>query len=51
MADNKINMPSGFGGLMRYGDEYESKFKLSPKGVIVYIILVILFVIGLRLVF
>ena len=39
--DNKIQMPSGFGGLMRYQDEYESKFNLKPSHVIVFIILIV----------
>jgi len=42
--DNRIQMPGGFGGLMRYQDEYESKFNLKPMHVIVFIILII----GLR---
>ncbi len=46
MADNKINMPSGFGGLMRYQEEYESKFNLKPTHVVIFIILII----GLRVV-
>ena len=41
MADNKVNMPSGFGGLMRYTEEYESKFNLKPTHVIIFIILII----------
>jgi len=41
MAENKINMPSGFGGLMRYQEEYESKFNLKPTHVVIFIILII----------
>jgi preprotein translocase subunit Sec61beta len=48
MADNKLNLPGGFGGLMRYDEEYESKFKISPVQVIGYIILVVLFTFFLR---
>lgn len=45
--DNSI--PSGFGGgLTRFKEEYDSKFKFSPNAVVVMIILVILFVLGLR---
>ncbi len=43
MAENKVNMPSGFGGLMRFKDEYESKFSLKPTHVIGFIILIIVF--------
>jgi len=40
-SDNKINMPAGFGGLMRYSEEYESKLNLKPTHVIIFIILII----------
>lgn len=46
MADNRIQLPGGSGGLMRYQDEYESKFYLKPMHVVAFIILVI----GLRIV-
>lgn len=49
MADNKISMPGSFGGLMRYDEEYQSRFMLNPSYVIAYIIFVILFVFGLRI--
>ena len=42
MADS-INMPSGFGGLMRYSEEYTSKFNLKPTHVIALIILIVVF--------
>jgi preprotein translocase subunit Sec61beta len=41
--DNKINLPGGFGGLMRYGEEYESKINLKPNHVVIFIILIIAF--------
>ena len=41
MASTGINVPSGFGGLMRFSEEYESKFNLKPTYVIVFIILII----------
>ena len=49
MAENKINMPAGFGGLMRYGTEYKSKLILKPSHVIVFVIMIILFSIVLRI--
>jgi len=49
MADNAINMPSGFGGLMRYKEEYESRFNLKPSHIILFIALIILFRVGLGL--
>jgi len=48
MSDNKINMPGAFGGLMRYDEEYDSKFMLSPTQVIGFVVVVILFVIALK---
>ncbi len=49
MADNKIQMPSGFGGLMRYDEEYETKVQLKPIHVIAFVILIVAFRIGLGL--
>ena len=49
MASNPISMPTGFGGLMRYNEEYHSKYRLEPMHVIVFVIILILFVIGLNL--
>ncbi|MDP2628856.1 MAG: preprotein translocase subunit Sec61beta [Nanoarchaeota archaeon] len=50
MAD-KINLPSGYGGLMRYDEEYASKFNLKPIHVIGFIVLIILFRISLSMFF
>lgn len=50
MAQNKINVPAGFGGLVRYGEEYESRFKLKPEHVVIFIGLVILFVVILKII-
>jgi len=50
MAD-KINMPAGAGGLMRYGEEYKSKIMLKPEYVVIFIIAVILFVAVLKIFF
>ena len=38
---NKVNLPGGFGGLMRYSEEYESAFMLKPSHVVAFIILII----------
>ena len=48
MADNKISMPGVFGGLMRYDEEFSSRFKISPAAVIGFVIVVILAVVGLN---
>lgn len=48
MAD-KIRMPSGMGGLVRYFDEYKSKLEIKPAHVVALIILVILIEIFLQI--
>jgi len=47
----KINMPAGFGGLMRCDEEYKSRFMLKPSHVIIFVILVIVFVAVLNIFF
>ncbi len=42
MAENKIQMPSGMGGLIRYSDQATSKIQFRPGLIIVFIILIIL---------
>jgi preprotein translocase subunit Sec61beta len=51
MANQGINLPSGYGGLMRYNEEYKSRFALSPAQVVLFIILVIAFVAVLKIFF
>lgn len=38
----KTNMPSSYGGLMRYFEEYQSKLTLTPENVVFVCVLVIL---------
>ncbi len=47
----QIHMPASFGGLMRYNEEYQSKFKLEPMHVLALIALVIALVVVLNLFF
>ena len=47
--DSKIRMPGSFGGLMRYDEEYGSRFMLTPYHVIGFIVCVILLVIALKI--
>jgi preprotein translocase subunit Sec61beta len=49
--DNQISMPGVFGGLMRYNEEYTSKFMLTPYHVLGFIVLIIAFVIVLNIAF
>src|SRR3989344_2995999 len=43
MADTRINMPTGFGGLMRFNEEYSSAFSLKPTHVIIFVIFIVAF--------
>lgn len=49
--NNKLQMPGAFGGLMRYDDEYSSRFMLSPKAIMIFIALIIAFVFVLKVFF
>ena len=54
MAQDKVRMPSGIGGLVRYFDEYKSKIEFQPGHIItlcivVIIIMIILYTFGAQL--
>jgi len=49
MANQGISMPSGMGGLIRYNEEYKSRFMLKPTYIIIFIILIIAFVVALKI--
>ena len=51
MADNRIQMPAGFGGLMRFNEEYRSKITLKPVHIVVFAILIIAFRVLLELIY
>lgn len=51
MAKDLINLPVSGGGLMRYNEEYKSRFMLKPEHVIIFVILVIVFVFSLKFFF
>lgn len=51
MVENKVSMPAGFGGLMRFSEEYSSIFRLKPTHIIAFIILIIGFRIFLGMFF
>ena len=42
-----ISVPSGFGGLTRFREEYASKFNLTPASVVGFVILILIFRMGL----
>jgi len=48
MSKDKIQMPASQGGLVRYFDEYKSKFTLKPVHVIIFIIIIIVLLIALN---
>ena len=41
MGQDKISLPSGSGGLVRYFDEYKSKIEFKPGHIIILCIVVI----------
>ncbi len=49
MANPGVSLPSSYGGLMRYNEEYKSRFMLKPSHVIVFIILILAFVAVLKI--
>jgi len=48
---DKISMPSGFGGLLRYDEEYKSRIMLKPKHVIIFLVAIVAFYLVLKLFF
>jgi preprotein translocase subunit Sec61beta len=48
MAKEKMRMPMGMGGLVRYFDDYKSKIEFRPIVVVIVVILVIIIEIWLH---
>jgi len=48
MAQDKLRLPSGQGGLTRYFDEYKSKIEFSPGTVVVLCFIVLIIIILLH---
>lgn len=48
MAKDKISMPSGMGGLVRYYDDVKSKLEISPVHVVIMIVVVMLIMVLLH---
>jgi preprotein translocase subunit Sec61beta len=46
--DNRVHMPSGMGGLVRYFDEYKSKITFKPGHVIIIIAVIVIIVVLLH---
>lgn len=49
MSQESVKMPGVFGGLMRYDDEFDSRFNFSPAAVMVFIGLIVAFVFALKI--
>ena len=50
-SDNKINLPGGFGGLMRYSEEYASYINLKPAHVVIFVLFIVAFRIAMPFIF
>ena len=35
MSDKKLRLPASYGGIISYNEEYSSKIRISPMGVII----------------
>ena len=46
---DKVNLPSGMGGLTRYFDDYSSNIELKPGHVIILAIIIVVLIIILHL--
>jgi len=46
-----ISLPAGFGGLVNFKEEYESKFMLKPAHVIVFLVLIVILRVGLSFIY
>ncbi len=42
-SDNKVSLPGGFGGLMRYSEEFDSYINLKPSHVVIFVIFIMAF--------
>ena len=48
MANERIQMPSSMGGLVRYFDEYKSKITFKPGSIVVITIILIVLLVFLN---
>ncbi|MCL4397322.1 preprotein translocase subunit Sec61beta [Candidatus Parvarchaeota archaeon] len=47
----QTRMPSSFGGLVQYYSDYKSKITIKPRTVIIFGIILVIVVVGIKLVF
>jgi preprotein translocase subunit Sec61beta len=50
-SDNRVQLPGGFGGLMRYSEEYSSYINLKPTHVVLFVILIVAFRVAMPFIF
>jgi len=50
-TDNRIHVPAGFGGLVRFDEEFKSKIMMEPAHIIAFVILIIVFRIFLKIIY
>lgn len=48
---DKVYMPMGMGGLMRYGEEEKELLKVKPKHVVIIVAALVVFEIALKFLF
>jgi|TARA_Y100000034_G_C6569784_1_gene246900 preprotein translocase subunit Sec61beta len=51
MAESNVSVPSGFGGLMRFTEDYDSIFNLKPSHVVIFVFLIVVLRIALEVVY
>lgn len=51
MARDKVYMPSGSGGLVRYGEAGDEKVKVKPKQVAIIVAGLVAFEVALKVIF
>ncbi|MEK6860300.1 MAG: preprotein translocase subunit Sec61beta [Nanoarchaeota archaeon] len=49
MANQGFSLPSSYGGLMHYNEEYKSRFMLKPAYIIIFVIFIIALVAVLKI--
>ena len=42
MAKDRIQMPSGMGGLVRYFDDYKSKIEFKPGHILILVVVIVI---------
>jgi len=51
MANEGVSLPGAFGGLMRFSEEYNSVFNISPTQVILFVVGIVAFRVLLQFIY